>query len=91
MDFLLGPLAIAALLGGVGGLIFLHKKKTPALRALRSMLIAVAVCGLLLLCMDSSRIIWDGGYPTAEFQIQFVGVDGEGVPGITLRVEDSNG
>ena len=39
----------------------------------------------------SQCIIWDGGYPQAEFQITFQDATGQPVEGVELRVEDYEG
>jgi hypothetical protein len=63
------------------------------LRRRLTVLLCLAVPGLvlLLLCSSMNCLVWDGGYPPAEFQATFTDEGGRPLEGVELRVEDREG
>jgi hypothetical protein len=82
---------LAALIAGVGGLGFLWWTKRQTRPSVRLVLKILAVAGLIGAVIPDQRMMWDGRYPTAEFQITFVDENRQPVQGVELRVEDKGG
>jgi hypothetical protein len=57
----------------------------------RLVLKVLALVGLIGAVIPDQRMIWDGGYATAEFQMTFVDEERKPLQGIELRVEDEGG
>jgi hypothetical protein len=64
--------------------------------AKRHPIVGCASTGFLLLGLFgilslSNKILWDGGYFDAEYQLSFQGSNGQPIEGVELRVEDRSG
>jgi hypothetical protein len=74
---------------GLLGLLVLWWSKRLRRRGIWLALAALIAIGLL--GGLSSRIVWDGGYCQAEYQLTFVDENGAPIPAVELRVEDAEG
>jgi hypothetical protein len=87
---LAGFVAVVAL--GIGVFAGRWIRKRPfRYRYSRSILISLIVLGICGFLTSSCGIIWDGGFPTNEFELTFQNEDGKPVRGVELRVEDRKG
>jgi hypothetical protein len=91
LEFFVRTGHLAALIGGLTGLGFLWWTKRQARPSVRLALKILTGIGLIGALIPEQRLIWDGGYLDAEFQITFVDERQHPIQGIELRVEDEAG
>jgi len=81
-------LAVVAGLVGLAGFVLSWVRWRRVGKAARTALLLAGGTTLLGVVSSAQTMIWDGGYPQAEFRLTFVDSDGKPVEGIQLRVED---
>jgi hypothetical protein len=90
-DLVVRVSALAIFVTALVGLAVGSRTKRLSRRGVRWFLKSLAVLGLLGALFPHPRMIWDGGFAQAEFQITFVDEIQRPLSGVQLRVEDREG